>query len=200
MRPITRSPRSTTPVLPPAGREAGSAYVVVLLVLLLLTIVGLSLALVTGIESEIGATERMVHRTFYAADSGVSAAVARKMGGTSGPFRFQMNSDGPGLFDRGDAVSVGSFFPVRIGYCNLCTANAGSAVHRIDYLALSEAMRYGSALPSGGDRHPFARRAVSAEVAIQPERGPGDFLGLDRRSGRRLGERIDRAGSGGYER
>lgn len=188
--------RSTTPVPRAADTEAGSAYIIVLLVLLLLTIVGLSLTLVTQIESEIGATEKMVHRTFYAADSGVSAAVARKMTGASGPFRFQMNSDEPGLLDRGDAVEVGNFFPVRIGYCNLCTANAGSAAHRIDYLTLSEAMRFGSALPSGGNRHPFARQAVSAEVAIQPERGPGDLLGLDRRSGRRLGERIDRAGGG----
>lgn len=197
MRPITRSPRSTAPAPRAAGPEAGSAFVIVLLVLLLLTLVGLSLALVTQIESEIGATEKLVHRTFYAADSGVSAAVARKMTGASGPFRFQMNSTEPGLLDRGDAVEVGSFFPVRIGFCNLCTANAGSAVHRIDYLALSEAMRYGSSLASGGDRHPFARRAVSAEVAIQPERGPGDFLGLDKRSGRRLGERLGRAGGGG---
>lgn len=189
--------RPTTPSTGPST-QAGSAYIIVLLVLLLLTLVGLSLTLVTQVESEIGATERMVHRTFYAADSGVSAAVARKMNGISGPFRFQINSDGPGLLDRGDAVDVGSFFPVRIGYCNLCTANAGSAAHRIDYLTLSEAMRFGSTSPGGGNRHPIARRAVSAEVAIQPERGPGDFLGLDKRSGRRLGERIDQAqGHGG---
>lgn len=174
----------------PRAPETGSAYILVLLVLLLLAIVGLSLTLVSQIESEIGATEKMVHRTFYAADSGIGAAVARKMTGATGPFRFQMNSDSSGPFDRGDAVQVQNFFPVRIGFCNLCTANAGSEVHRIDYLALSEATRFGAGSPAGGDRHPFARKALTAEVAIQPERGPGDFLGIDKRSGRKLGERV----------
>ncbi|HSL82172.1 MAG TPA: hypothetical protein VLF66_05315 [Thermoanaerobaculia bacterium] len=184
MRPATRTPPR------PSGREAGSAYIAVLLVLLLLTIAGLSLTLVTRIESEIGSAEKMIHRTFYAADSGLPAAVARhKIGGT-GPFRFQMNSDGPGLLDRGDAVDVGNFFPVSVGFSNLSTANVGEERYRIDYLVLSQAMRFGASSPEGGNRHPFARQAVTVEVAIDPEQGPGDFLGLDRRSGRRLGERL----------
>lgn len=172
--------------------ENGSAYLVVLLVLLLLSIVGLSLVLVTQIESEIGVNERMIHRTFYAADSGLSAAVARKMSGASGPFRFDMNADTGGVFRRGDTVEVGNFLPVRIGFCNLCSANVGSEYHRIDYLAASQATRFGAATALGGDRRPIARQAVSSEVAIQPESGPGDFLGLGKRSGRRLGELLGR--------
>lgn len=176
--------------------EAGSAYLTVLLVLLLLTILGLSLVLVTQIESEIGANERTLHRTFYAADSGIAAAVARKMSGGSGQFRFQMNSDVTGLVPRGDSVDVGNFLPVRLGFCNLCTANVGSEYHRIDYLVVSQAVRFVSTSPTGGDRHPLARQAVSTEVAIQPERGPGDFLGLGKRSGARLGELLSRGRDG----
>lgn len=175
----------------PRGRsEEGSAYLITLLVLVVLTIVGLSLIVVTRIESEIGDTERMIHRTFYSADSGIAAAVARKMSGGSGPFDLQMNSDGVGGWLRGDEVSVDNFFPVRIGFCNLCTANAGSEFHRIDYLALSEAMRYGTGDADRGSRHPIARQAVQSEVAIQPDQGPGELLGLDKRSGQRLGEKL----------
>lgn len=177
-------------------REAGSAYLTVLLVLLVLTILGLSLVLITQVESEIGTNERILHRTFYAADSGLSAAVARKMSGGSGPFRFQMNSDTTGIVPRADSVDVGNFLPVRLGFCNLCTANVGSEYHRIDYLAVSQAVRFGSTSPTGGDRHPFARQAVSSEVAIQPERGPGDFLGLGKKSGERLGDLLSRRQEG----
>ncbi len=174
-----------------ADTERGSAYLLVLLVLVVLSIVGLSLVLVTQVESEIGTTERTIHRTFYSADSGIAVAVARKMSGGSGPFQFQMNTLGVGTWRRGDEVRVDNFFPVRPGYCNLCTANSGSEYFRIDYLAVSESTRYGTGDSKGGNRHPLARQAVRSEVSIQPERGPGDFLGLDKRSGKRLGERLD---------
>jgi|GEM_PF-1997040 len=194
----SRHPRITVPtphVEPPgsARAESGSAYLITLLVLVVLSIVGLSLVLITQVESEIGSTERIIHRTFYSADSGIAAAVARKMSGGSGPFQFQMNSIGGGAWLRGDEVEVDNFFPVRLGFCNLCTANTGSEYHRIDYLAVSESTRYGTGSANRGNRHPLARQAVRAEVAIQPERGPGDFLGLDKRSGRRLGQRLERA-------
>jgi len=176
--------------------EAGSAYLIVLLVLVVLTIVGLSLVLVTQVESEIGSTERIIHRTFYSADSGIAAAVARKMSGGSGPFQFQMNSLGVGNWQRGDEVSVDNFFPVRLGFCNLCTANSSNEYHRIEYLVVAESTRYGTGDANRGNRHPLARQAVRSEVSIQPERGPGDFLGLDKRSGRRLGQRLERADGG----
>lgn len=184
------------PATPFCRGEAGSAYLAVLLVLLLLTILGLSLVLVTQVESEIGSNERTLHRTFYAADSGLAASVARKMGGGSGPFRFQMNSQLGALVPRADAVEVGNFLPVRVGFCNLCTANVGTENYRIDYLAVSQAMRFASASGTGGDRQPLARQAVSSEVAIQPDPGPGDFLGIGKRSGERLGDLLSRRQEG----
>jgi len=180
-----RSPRTTA-----LGGEAGSAYLTVLLVMVVLSILALSLVLVTQIESDIGTNERIVHRTFYSADSGISAAVARKMSGGSGPFRFEMNATGAGSLRRGDLVQVGNFFPVGIGFCSLSTANVGSEYHRIDYLAFSQAERFVATSPSGGDRHPIALQTVTADVAIQCEKGPSDFLGLDKKSGQRLGDVI----------
>lgn len=173
-----------------ARGERGSAYLATLLVLIVLTVLGLSLVLVTQIESEIGATERTIHRTFYAADSGIAAAVARKMSGGSGPFQFGMNGDSVGSLHRGDQVDVGNFFPVRIGFCNLCSANSGGEFHRIDYIAYSEAGRYLSGRADLGERHSWSRELVQTEIAIQPDRGPGDFMGLDKKSGARLGDRL----------
>jgi len=56
--------------------EAGSAYVITLLALVVLTILALSLALVTQTEVQVGANEKTVNRTFYAADSGLGISVA----------------------------------------------------------------------------------------------------------------------------
>ncbi len=179
------------PTRRPASRgEAGSAYLTVLLVMVVLTILALSLVFVTQIESDIGSNERILHRTFYSADSGISAAVARKMSGGAGPFRFEMNASSVGSLGRGDAVEVGNFFPVRLGFCNLCTANVGNEFHRIDYLAFSRAERFVATAPRGGERHPIAIQTVTTEVAIQPEKGPSDFLGLDKKSGEKLDENI----------
>jgi Tfp pilus assembly protein PilX len=57
--------------------EEGSAYLVTLLLLIVLTLMGLSLALVTSTESQIGANERILERVFYTSDAGVGIAAAR---------------------------------------------------------------------------------------------------------------------------
>lgn len=57
--------------------ESGSAYVIALFVILLLTMLGLSLAFVTGTESLIGSTEEYVEQAFSAADAGIGIAAAR---------------------------------------------------------------------------------------------------------------------------
>ncbi len=194
LAPPFRTPRTAR--APRRRDESGSAYLTVLLVMVVLTILALSLVVVTQLESDIGANERTVHRTFYSADSGISAAVARKMIGGSGPFRFELNADNPGGIKRGDLVQVGNFFPVGIGFCPLSSANVGSEYHRIDYLAFSQAERFVATSPSGGDRHPIAIKTVTSDVAIACEKGPSDFLGLDKKSGARLGDAIARSRGG----
>jgi hypothetical protein len=56
--------------------EAGSAYIAALLVLVLLTIFGMSLVLITSTERQIGSNQRTVSRIFYNADSGTAVAIA----------------------------------------------------------------------------------------------------------------------------
>jgi Tfp pilus assembly protein PilX len=63
----------------PRRGEAGSAYLVAILALVVLTIAGLSLALITQTETQIGANEKMVERAFYAADSGIAISTQQNV-------------------------------------------------------------------------------------------------------------------------
>ena len=69
------------PIVPVRSRgEAGSAYIVVLLVLVILTIFGIALSLITQTESQVGSNERTLNRVFYAADAGIELAIAQAVG------------------------------------------------------------------------------------------------------------------------
>ena len=64
---------------PRSRGEAGSAYMAVLLVLVILTIFGLALILITQTEMQVGSNERTLARTFYAADAGIEMATAKAL-------------------------------------------------------------------------------------------------------------------------
>ncbi len=57
--------------------EDGSVFIVALMVLVMLTVIGLSLALVTETEMLIGGNEQVIQETFYAAESGLAVAVTQ---------------------------------------------------------------------------------------------------------------------------
>ncbi|HEX9731171.1 MAG TPA: PilX N-terminal domain-containing pilus assembly protein [Thermoanaerobaculia bacterium] len=59
-----------------ARNQHGSMFIMVLLILLILTAVALSLVFVTEIEMQLGGTERVMNLTFFAAETGVHAALA----------------------------------------------------------------------------------------------------------------------------
>ncbi|MEM9406166.1 MAG: pilus assembly PilX N-terminal domain-containing protein, partial [Acidobacteriota bacterium] len=59
-----------------ARREEGSAYIITLMVMFALTVIGLGLSLVSQTELLVGSQERSIQRNFYAADSGLNAALA----------------------------------------------------------------------------------------------------------------------------
>ena len=62
-------------------REAGSAYLVVLMLLMVLTIIGLSLSVITQTEVIIGGSEKQSTRQLFAATSAVHMQVAYEMVG-----------------------------------------------------------------------------------------------------------------------
>lgn len=62
-----------------AGRERGSALLMVVLVMLLVTALALALTFVTELEMRLGGAERVIANTFYAGESGVHAALGAIM-------------------------------------------------------------------------------------------------------------------------
>ncbi len=52
-------------------RKEGSALILALFIVLILSVLGLSLIFVTEVEMQLGATEQTLTRTFFGAESGV---------------------------------------------------------------------------------------------------------------------------------
>ena len=77
MKTATRSTVRSRTLRGARPEESGSAYLIVLLVLVVLTILGLSLVSITQTEMQIGSSERVDNRTFYSADAGIGIATAR---------------------------------------------------------------------------------------------------------------------------
>ncbi len=77
---VSARPRRLRAPLVRTGRgERGSVFIVALMVLVMLTVIGLSLALVTETEMLIGGNEQLITETFYAAETGVAVAVTQLM-------------------------------------------------------------------------------------------------------------------------
>lgn len=146
MRPATRR----TPTAPAArSAESGSAYIIALLVLVVLSLIGLTLALIGQTEVQIGANELTAHRALYNAENGINLGLARKLlvNSTSeeadAEDTYKMTfvipepknaADGSdidpttlpsGVNKFGEAVEVSPFFRVQEVPCDLCSANVG---------------------------------------------------------------------------
>ncbi len=59
--------------------ESGSVFIVALMVLVMLTVIGLSLALVTETEMLIGGNEQVINETFFVAETGMNVAISQLM-------------------------------------------------------------------------------------------------------------------------
>ncbi len=118
--------------------EAGSAYVITLLALVVLTILALSLALVTQTEVQVGSNERTVSRMFYSADSGLGVAVAEALlvnnnpdnPTVPGPRTVILNKVSVGAGSSlstniADRVIISAFVPIQYVRCDLCQSEEG---------------------------------------------------------------------------
>ncbi len=108
-------------------KEQGSAYLIALLGLMVLTIVGITLASVTTTEMEIGLNERQATRAFYSAEAGIGVAIARSLvqGGQLASQQFTLSQDRQitgvtSSVNRSYVVDVSPFFPVQVENCNWC--------------------------------------------------------------------------------
>jgi Tfp pilus assembly protein PilX len=170
---------SQPPSLSPRRRERGSAYVLVLLSLVILTLIGLSLATVTQLEMEVGSNERSVTRTFYASDSGIAIAVAQAL--ATGEYRsrqIQVLADSftpQGLsqqVQRGFNVGVSHMIPINPQPCNLCSINENEVnFFRVNHAITSTATELswtGSATTPPANASIQAQKTISAMIDVQP--------------------------------
>lgn len=148
--------------------EAGSAYLIVLLALVVLTILGLALALMTQSEMQLGANERLVQRVFYAADSGIGEATARVLVTHDHEPKTLLLKDPGSLagLTLGNRVEVSRFLPILDGPCDLCQINQGSDFSKINHAVTATATRTGA---SGADPEvALARKTLAVMIEIQP--------------------------------
>jgi hypothetical protein len=167
------------PLLRERRAESGSAYIVALLVLVVLTVLGLALALITQTEMQTGATEVTLQRAFYAADSGVSRSMARTFThfdctpilGTDFKVADQDLTALTLTSGLREEVAVTAALPLINPPCPLCSVNnAGGSeekgkqdYYEIHHVESSQATRL-----KGTDTQPLARRDIGVFFALQP--------------------------------
>lgn len=150
--------------------EAGSAYLVAILALVVLTIVGLSLALITQTEMQIGANEKMIERSFYAADSGISLSTARTLVARRPAWSELYEIEDPaGVGLRLEhLVDVSPFFPIATGPCNLCDISNAGQYGSKNYQRTNHAVTSTAVRRFPGADVPLAERSLTAMVELQP--------------------------------
>jgi hypothetical protein len=152
------------------ARQEGSAYVVVLLVLFVLTSLGLALTFVTQNEIVIGSQERTIQRAFYTADSGINIKISDALRGDFDPKEIEIENP-TGLFgsDLIDRVETSRFTPILDQPCNLCQINQGNEYFEINHALTSRGLRIAQG-ESEDENVPMARREVTVMVELQPVR------------------------------
>lgn len=113
--------------------ERGSVFIVALMVLVMLTVIGLSLALVTETEMLIGGNEQIINETHFAAETGQSVAVSQLLVANSMDSKCMAqlvrNPDDTarqlGVLNLGYSVDFTTLYPVSFNVAPLTKANEG---------------------------------------------------------------------------
>lgn len=155
---------------PARRRQEGSAYLIALLGLLLLTIMGLNVSLVTQSEMQLGDLSRSAQRVFYASEAGFSPAVSRAVLDADYSSHAFSVPESASPFDFRNEVDVSAFFPILTAPCNLCQINNAGAYGTKQYFEVTHAVttraeRLGGAPGISG---PLASKTLSEMVDIQP--------------------------------
>ena len=154
--------------------ERGSAYVTVLLALVVLTILALALVLITGTEVQVGANERVANRTFYSADSGLGVAAAEALArGRYQTSTVILNETQTGNQTVADRVEVLPLVPVLTVRCDWCPANDDGVPEfwKVHHAATATAQRVSwnasDSMPPA-DARVHASKTLSAMFEFQP--------------------------------
>lgn len=161
---------------PGLRREAGSAYVITLLALVVLTILALALAFVTGTEVQVATNERNLNRTFYAADAGIQVAAGQALvSGNYGPNLLVMNETMVGNSHVADRVEIAPMAPILLVRCDWCPANEdGPEFWRANHATTATAQRiawngnWNGEAPIPAAAQLLGQKTISAMLEFQP--------------------------------
>jgi hypothetical protein len=154
---------------PDRGQE-GSAYIIALMILVILTLLGLHLSLITQTEILIGTNDRVIEKTFYAAESGLDLSISRAL--ANGDFSAAFHERRRSEFENGqqvdirERVSSSPFFCVGDAPCNLCSINQGRNFARRNHMLSVNAQRIGN--PPSGPGVELASKSVASMVDVEP--------------------------------
>ncbi|HEX2254853.1 MAG TPA: PilX N-terminal domain-containing pilus assembly protein [Thermoanaerobaculia bacterium] len=179
------------PSKPGCRRDAGSAYVVVLLVLLVLTTMALALIFVSLTEMRIGANERTGQRSLAAAEAGVGMALARMLVNADYAEGTWIVNDHPDATPSriGSSTEVGPLVPLIEAPCTLCEINqagtyGSTAFSRVNVAATAWGRRGGGSLVVG-------ERVISATLDVQPIQVPTSaYFALAEHTSAELAEKV----------
>jgi Tfp pilus assembly protein PilX len=183
-------------------REHGSAYVIALLVLVVLTLLGLSLALVSSTEQQVGFNERMIQRTFYAADAGIGLMAAKIL--VNNDFRAGIPGDeengeyvlnaGPGPLSTlvRNRVTLSPAIPLVEAPCTLCEINNAGSYRENAFVRINVAVTTLGERVSTDGSQVLATNLIAANLDIQPRRAspPIAYEALARLTPEELAEQI----------
>lgn len=149
----------------PSSAESGSAYLFALLVLVVLTVIGLSLAVITQTEVQIGGAERSANRVLYGADAGLRVQLAASFFGDYDERDLLIDQTAGPLATLEHRIATSTFFPVNASPCNVCSVNTGERRYwNIDHVVSSEARRFETSANTVQ-----ASKLVTQMFAIQPK-------------------------------
>lgn len=168
--------------------EQGSAYLLTLLALVVLTVIALSLTLITQTEVQVAGNEKKVNRTFYASDSGPLISAAQHLSGgdrgiiTKDDLEKHMRKEGQttlvnhtvvGSAHVADRVRRSPMVPIQYGPCDAyCPVNDDGLpqVFKVNHASTGVAERIawqGSSDPPAGTPA-LSHKKVSVMVLIEP--------------------------------
>ena len=153
-----------------ARRQEGSAYVVTLMILLVLSVIGLSLTIVTQTESSIGSQERLIQSVFYAAEGGLNAALSRRLVRDGRPLDYELRGEGvvSGITAKNSTQVRANFVQVGRSSCFGCEESETGEDRFVSALYYGEADATRRAGQGNDCAIPLARKGMTWMVQAFP--------------------------------
>jgi len=156
--------------------ERGSAYIIALLALVILSVLGLALIFISQTEMEIGSNERSIERAFYAGESGVALATARVLVANDyRPALFDLAEPGASLAAFRQRIELAPVVPLYDAPCNLCEINdVGTYQDRNAFRKVNSAITAYAQRTIGRDGRSLAQKIVASMLELQPHKSTLD--------------------------